>query len=236
MVQPNHLPDCYWRIFQMMDREGTLTDERRRFFEDVRLKNFWKKVGIFTDRLDLGFDRSNVAGTLTGSFFISIAFFGQTGSTDNPSPSKQVVKTQKDVDGLLSEALKHTSKLIDILEKIQNKSPYYPDEIESVTVGNIEIATESFLIKLSHGLADYPSYKDLFADNKGLIGSQSDTWMDWFHAVNDNLKRTERMYNGTLSLTLFDWTNLYCIFFEPDLEFTTARDRIKKSISPHLTT
>lgn len=225
-----HLPPSYLAIFQMMEIEGTLSVTRRQFFEDVRLKNFWQKVDKYTNSVSNQFGSEHVASNFTGAFFIDIDFFGQTGTSDNPSPSGMVVKNQKEVYKLLLDALKCTNNLMDIFDKVLYKSPYYPEEIESIYVDSCKVSTNDFLLKLNHALAEYPIYKILFEDQLGLIGSQSDSYMDWFHAVNDNLIRLQRMYNAKIKLTLDDYANLYCVFFEPSLDIQSAKDRIKKSI------
>ena len=159
---PTHLPPSYLDIFQMMESEGTLSVTRRRFFEDVRLKSFWEKVDAYTNSVNYQFNRSDVAGTLTGAFFISIEFYGQHGTADNPSPTGQIVQNQKEVDKLIIDALNKAGELLDIFERIQVKSAYYPEEIESLYFGEFNVSTRDVLLKLNHGLADYPTYKILF--------------------------------------------------------------------------
>jgi len=245
MNQPSYMPNIFWPIYLDMDAREKLTLEKRNFFLNKELKNFWVKAGEYIGQLDLSCGKdSDVASWFVGCFFTPLDLYNASGTVDKPSVKTNIRNNQIEADKLIKTALTLTSDLIDVLQKVEDATGHYPEElnfltlIESMGIDDItlpnnsspswKIPTIDALTKLTHGLADHPEMADIFKNSPGMIGQKS-SWVDWLTEAENQICKLQESYPGTLNLTDNDWANVFCALIDPNIDAKTARDNYLKS-------
>ncbi len=256
MNKPSYLQETFWAIYLDMDSRGALTENKKSFFLNAKLKHLWGKAGKYIDEVERRFKagncvsdeveiqfKSDAASFLVGCFFTPLDFYNRAGTVANPSTKTTIRTNQLKANKLIIEALTLTNKLIGVLREVEDITAYHPDEfdflalIESMEIDGItlpidsspswKISTIDALTKLTHGLANHPEMADIFKNSPGIIGQKS-SWVDWLTEAENQICLLQRIYPGTLDLTESDWSNVYCALIDPKIDAKTARDNYIK--------
>lgn len=228
-----------------MDAREKLTLEKRNFFLNKELKNFWVKAGEYIGQLDLSCGKdSDVASWFVACFFTPLDLYNKSGTVDKPSVKTNIRNNQIEADELIKTALMLTNDLIDVLHQVVSITRHYPAEfdlltlIESMEIDGVtlpndsspswKISTADALIKLTHGLADHPEMADIFKNSPGIINQKS-SWVDWLTEAENQIYKLQKIYPGALNLTDNDWANVYRALINQNIDAKTARDNYLKS-------
>lgn len=242
MDMPKWLPDLVAGNFQLLVKDEKLSERERAFFTDARLENFWIKVSCYLEGLEHPEYLAAAAECIPGVFIAPLAFYGQTGSVDRPTPKTKARGRQKKADPLIRKAAELAGELAEKLERIEETTHVYPCELRLMTIvrelvhdEKIEhvasyydgVPTSDALRLLEAALLKYPSADSIFDDVPGMA-SQKSTWRDWLREAAKNHKCQLRMHPGKFELTESDWLNLALVLIGDHVTRNSVQDALRR--------
>ena len=222
MNPPDWLPDLVAQNYCLLVASGQLTERELRIFTDSRLKKFWEKVANYLSSLDHPEYLVGAAERIPGVFLAPLAFYGQTGTADRPTPKTKARERQKKVVPLITKAAELAGKLAEVLESIEETTHIHPCELRLMAIvrklvhdENISrvasyydgVRTSKALRAIESAWWDYPEASSIFEDVPGMT-SQKSTWVDWLAEARENHGLLLRQHPGEFDLAEVDWVNL----------------------------